>query len=198
MRPVTSRGTELVDWKASSIALRVDLRVLRARDSTGAVRPRSRAIGSEQALSAGRAVRLQGPQTDVRAEQAARDRGCEFEAERLKSHLKSSEKMSSSPTDPRRTRTSHQPAMLAVSHHGKGQHYESGSFEASLCSTAVLGRAAAAGLGDGLACPTATESTRTLFERDRKEVPSSASPECDASELTFEFDAAAGWEGGFC
>ena len=136
MRPVTLRGTELVDWKASSIALRVHLRVLRARDSTGAARPRSRAIGSEQALSAGRAVRLQGPQTDVCAEQAARDRGCEFEAERLKSHLKSSEKMSSSPTDPRRTRTSHQPAMLAVSHHGKGQNYESGSFEAlrSACS----------------------------------------------------------------
>ena len=130
----------------------------------------------------------------MRAEQAcARGRGCEFEAERPKSHLKSSEKMSSSPTYPRRTRTSHQPAMLAVSHHGKGQNYESGSFEASPCSTAVLGRAAATGLGDGLACLTAAESTRTLFERDRKEVPSSASPEFDASELTFEFDAAAGY-----
>ena len=121
MRPDVLSGVRIDDRKPPSTSQRVDPCVLRARDSTGAVRPFSEAIGSRQAPSARRAVRLQGPQTGGAKQLCARGGGSEFEAERPKTHLRSSEKMLSSPTDPPRFRTSHHPAMLGVSHPGMGQ-----------------------------------------------------------------------------
>ena len=117
----TSTGVKVDAQKTPSKAQRVDPCVLRARDSTGAARPFSEAIGSRKAPSARRAVRLQGPQTGGAKQVCARGGGSEFEAERPKTHLRSSEKMLSSPTDPPRFRTSHHPAMLGVSHPGMGQ-----------------------------------------------------------------------------
>ena len=66
VRPEASSGVEIVDREASPSSQRVDPCVLRARDSTGAVRAFSEAIGSSQAPSARRAVRLQGPQMGSR------------------------------------------------------------------------------------------------------------------------------------
>ena len=62
----TSRGVKVDAQKTPSKAQRVDPCVLRARDSTSAVRAISEAIGSRQAPSAARAVRLQGPQMGSR------------------------------------------------------------------------------------------------------------------------------------
>ena len=66
VRPEASSGVEIVDREASPSSQHVVLWILQAWDSTGAVRPFSGAIGSEQAPSAARAVRLQGPQTGAR------------------------------------------------------------------------------------------------------------------------------------
>ena len=66
MRPDASRSVKVVDEKASRLRSASSCGILRARDSTGAVRAFSEAIGSEQAPSAARAVRLQGRQTGAR------------------------------------------------------------------------------------------------------------------------------------
>ena len=105
--------------RASSTSKRVALRILRVRDRTGAMRAVSGAIGTMQAPTSARAIRLQGPQTGALRAHGARGRGTGFEALRAAAHRKPSEKMLSSATDPSRTRTSHQPALLAGSHPGK-------------------------------------------------------------------------------
>ena len=61
-----SSSVKVDDRNPPSTSQRVDPCVLRARDSTGAVRAFSEAIGSSQAPSARRAVRLQGPQMGSR------------------------------------------------------------------------------------------------------------------------------------
>ena len=118
-RPDAASTSKSETRRASSSSDRVALRVLRARDRTGAVRPFSGAIGDVQAPTSARAIRVQGPQTGALRAVGAHGRGTGFEALRAAAHRKSAEKMLSSLSDPRRTRTSHHPAMLGVSHPGR-------------------------------------------------------------------------------